>query len=103
MYAKLRWRTFEEGGRRILPACEGSPPYATVVRFKDSCEPWPPLVAWQLIVEKIRTQTSDYDWEVRVRYLVDEAPSNELVAGREFELYEGGKMVAEGVLTEATG
>ena len=99
MNAILRWRTFEEGGRKKLPACEGTPPYATVIRFKDTNEPWPPPIAWQLIVEKKRTLSNDFEWEVGVRYLVEDAPSNELVAGREFELFEGGKMVAEGRLT----
>jgi hypothetical protein len=98
MNAVLRWRTYDEGGRKRLPACEGVPPYATVVRFKDTSEPWPPPIAWQLVVEKKRA-LSDFEWEVGVRYLVDEAPSSELTVGREFELFEGGKKVAEGRLT----
>jgi hypothetical protein len=97
MNAIIRWKRHAEGGRKMLPACEGSPPYATVVRFKDATEPWPPPIAWQLVVEKKRAIT-DVEWEVGVRYLVDEAPSSELRAGREFELFEGGKLVAEGAL-----
>jgi hypothetical protein len=50
------------------------------------------------VVEKKRA-LSDFEWEVGVRYLVDEAPSSELTVGREFELFEGGKKVAEGRLT----
>jgi hypothetical protein len=96
--AKLHWFRSDEGGRVTLPVCEGEPPYATVVRFKDSVEPWPQNVVWSLVVEKIEVLENEYDWVVRVRYLFPEAPSAELKSGREFELMEGGRLVAEGVL-----
>ncbi len=102
MNAKIRWFRRDEGGRVALPACEGDPPYATVVHFKDSVDSWPPAIAWSLIVEKVRVLESEYDWLVNVRYMFPEAPSSELKPGREFELYEGGRRVAEGILVGTT-
>lgn len=100
MKARIHWKTREEGGRRSPPTGIGQPPYATVVRFKDAAEPWPPPVAWSLIVQKVEALSQDYDWVANVRFLVDEAPVAELRAHREFELYEGGRCVAAGVLAE---
>jgi hypothetical protein len=103
MKARIHWKTKEEGGRRKPPAGVGHPPYATIVRFKDTSEPWPPLVAWSLVVEKVVAQSNDFDWVADVHFLVDEAPVAELRMNREFELYEGGKCVAAGVLIEDEG
>jgi len=103
MQAKIRWKTKEEGGRSKPPAGVGTPAYATVVRFKDTDEPWPPERAWSLVIEKIEAESGEYDWLANVRYLVDEAPHDELKSGREFELFEGGKCVATGVLLQSTG
>lgn len=100
MKAKIHWRTREEGGRRNLPAGVGQPPYATVVRFKDSTEPWPPPVAWSLVVEKIEAISHEYDWVANVHFLVEEAPAEELRVRREFALYEGGRCVATGILID---
>jgi hypothetical protein len=100
MEARIHWFRWDQGGRVTLPACEGDPPYATVVRFKNSNEPWPPSVVWSLVVEKLRVFESEYDWIVRVRYQFPNAPSCELQPGREFELLEGGRLVAEGILLE---
>lgn len=98
MKARIHWKTREEGGRRNLPAGVGQPPYATVVRFKDAAEPWPPLVAWSLVIEKIAIMSCEYDWLADVHFQVGEAPAAELRVQREFELYEGGRCVATGVL-----
>ncbi len=51
-----------------------------------------------MVIEKLSILDNDYDWIVRVRYLFPEAPVSELKPGREFELMEGGRVVAEGVL-----
>ena len=74
------------------------PPYATVIRFRDIGESWPAMNAWSIIVEKVESQSSEYDWLANIRYLVQDAPHNELYPNREFELYEGSKCVATGVL-----
>ncbi len=98
MQARIHWKTKEEGGRIRPPTGVGVPPYSTVVRFSDSGEPWPPQNAWSLIVEKIESRSGEYDWVANVRYLVGDAPHDDLRANREFELYEGGKCVATGIV-----
>jgi hypothetical protein len=98
MQARIRWKTREAGGRKSPPAGVGQPPYATVVRFKDTMEPWPPPIAWSLVIEKVPPLSGEYDWVANVRFLVNEAPVNELRPNREFELYEGARCVATGVL-----
>ena len=100
MLANITWKRQEEGGRIKPPTGTGKPQYSTVVRFCDSDEPWPPANAWSLVVEKIGTQSSEYEWSANVRYLADEAPHDELRSLREFELYEGNKCVATGILHE---
>lgn len=100
MQAQVRWKTKSEGGRSRPPAGVGSPSYATVVRFTDSNEPWPPENAWSLVIEKIGLEGDEYEWLANVRYLVDEAPHDELRPNRAFELYEGNKLVATGLLIE---
>jgi len=54
-----------------------------------------------LVVEKIQTQSDEYEWIANIRFLVDEAPHDELCPNREFELYEGAKCVATGVILES--
>ncbi len=95
--AHISWKTQDEGGRKTLPLGEGEPPYAAVIRFKGDNGPWPPEIAWNLIVRKAEDLGSN-EWIANVEYKVDHAPHEDLVMGREFELYEGHKCVAEGVL-----
>ncbi len=100
MRAQVLWKSKAEGGRSKPPAGVGSPPYATVVRFIDTIEPWPPENAWSLVIEKINSESDEFNWMANIRYLVDEAPHKELRPNREFELYEGGKVVATGIILE---
>lgn len=101
MRAVVEWIPKEQGGRSQPPAGVGSPPYATVVRFADTKEPWPPPVAWSLVVEKDEAQSERYRWIADVHFLMKEAPHDSLREGRRFELYEGNKLVARGrILTE---
>lgn len=95
--AKISWRMPDEGGRKALPIGEGDPPYAAVVRFKGDNGPWPPEIAWNLVVQKIEDLGSN-EWLANVAYKVAHAPHENLVTGKKFELYEGHKCVAEGVL-----
>jgi hypothetical protein len=101
MHARITWKQHEDGGRTTPPAGVGTPPYSTVVRFCS--EPWPPAILWTLVIEKIESQSTDYEWIAKVHYLVDEAPHDELRPLREFELYEGNKCVATGILLEDGG
>lgn len=91
MRAEIQWITKEDGGRKNPPAGLGSPPYATVVRFTDTDEPWPPGIAWSLVIEKRESQSSEYHWIADVKYTIENAPHDSLRPGRPFELYEGNK------------
>lgn len=94
--AVVDWIPKDQGGRTRPPAGVGTPPYASVVRFTDVEEAWPPPVAWSLVVEKDEALSEPLRWVADVRFLVDEAPHDSLRPGREFDLYEGGKCVAHG-------
>ena len=100
MRATVEWLTKEQGGRTQPPAGVGSPPYTPVIRFKDADEPWPPPVAWSLVVEKVEALSEPYRWTADVHFLVNEAPHGSLRSGQEFELYEGGRRVACGKVTD---
>ncbi len=98
MRARVIWKSREEGGRIAPPFGEGSPPYSTVVRFLDVNESWPHEAVWRLAVEKIESSTDGREWLADVRFLMPQAPVEALFPDRAFELYEGGKCVAVGVL-----
>jgi hypothetical protein len=97
MEATIEWKTREEGGRATPPLGEGNPPYATTVRFIEPNDPWPPENAWSLVVEK-RTELDLHHWVANVRFLVESAPKERLKPGQQFELYEGMRCVASGVI-----
>jgi hypothetical protein len=68
-----------------------------MVRFTD--QKWPSIDNnWSLVVNKIKTLANEYQWMAQVCFLVPEAPLDTLIEGREFELYEGNKLVAFGVI-----
>jgi hypothetical protein len=100
MRARIRWLRKDEGGREYPPSGVGSPPYATIVRFADSEDPWPPPVAWSLVVKRIDALGDPYNWTADVRFLSNEAPHDSLRNGREFALYEGRKRVARGWISD---
>ena len=102
MRASIAWRRFEEGGRKSVPLGEGEPSYAAVIRFKDEEGPWPPEIAWNLVVRKVEEPTENR-WIADVAFKASHAPHGDLVVGREFELYEGHKCVANGVLMADSG
>ena len=96
MRAVIEWVTKEMGGRSKPPSGVGSPPYATVVRFTDTDEPWPSHISWSLVVEKIESMSSEFHWVANVSYKMDDAPHDSLRCGRKFELFEGKRCVASG-------
>ena len=98
MRAQILWRTREEGGRANPPIGEDAPPYATIVRFTDINEPWPQDVVWTLVVEKIKSSMDGAEWLANVSFLAPNAPADALRPSRAFELYEGARCVASGVL-----
>jgi hypothetical protein len=97
--ASIDWLTKEEGGRSKPPSGIGTPPYSTVVHFVE--ESWPHAHgSWSLVIEKIEPDSSEYHWIANVRYLMNNAPHDELRVGRMFDLYEGGKRVATGIIID---
>jgi len=95
MLAEIEWIRPEDGGRSKPPSGEGSPRYATIVRFAESAGASTLGEAWSLVVEKVEA-LNPYSWVAEVRFLVDAAPMDLLASGRTFELYEGHKRVATG-------
>ena len=95
--AMIEWIPKEQGGRDKPPLGVGIPPYSTVVHFVD--EPWPhPSGSWSLVVIKDEPRSTESRWVADVHFLVEGAPHDALREGRAFELYEGGKRVARGLL-----
>jgi hypothetical protein len=96
MKAQIRWKTPEEGGRKTPPyPWVGPSRYAPHMRFCDDPEPWG---KWALLIETAPSSSEERVWITEVRYVFDNAPRDELRPGREFELYEGGRCVATGIL-----
>jgi hypothetical protein len=98
--ALIEWVPKELGGRTRPPLGFSVPPYATEVRFIDG-DRWPISEAWSLVIVKNEPSSTEFRWIADVHFLVEEAPHGSLFNGREFELYEGNKLVARGrVLAE---
>jgi hypothetical protein len=66
------------------------------IRFVD--EPWPDRFGWSACVIKDHDASQPDLWLADVVYRMDEAPHDSIRQGREFELYEGGRLVARGKL-----
>jgi hypothetical protein len=81
--AKVRWLSFEEGGRILPPT---GPRYSSIARFTTAAdEPWS-------LVLYIGSDPGD----VLVSPLVDSAPAELFVRGSRFDLFEGEVKVGEG-------
>ena len=91
--AFIRWVTPDKGGRTAPPS---GPRYVTVARFEDD-DQWP-KVAWSLVVEFQRHVQDGRCTLANVRFLADEAPAPLLQEGNRFELMEGHRRVAKGVI-----
>ena len=93
--AKISWIPYTEGGRKHPPEGER---YSTVVHFKDDSDEWPEQV-WSLVVSFDKVESQDYQTDATVWFLAHnhpDVPNHFLEAGNEFELLEGGKVVARG-------
>lgn len=97
--AMIRWVPPERGGRKAPPA---GPVYTTVARFEDDRDRWPDE-AWSVVVEFVRPYgTGGGAAWAKVRFLADEAPADWLKPGARFELCEGRRVVAKGVVMPPT-
>ncbi len=91
--ALLRWVPRSEGGRLAIPP---GPRYVAVARFEAERSRWPDE-AWSLVCEYLEAPDYGRDHAVRVRFLAD-GPERLLSVGSRFELMEGQRRVADGVV-----
>ncbi|MDR0861954.1 MAG: hypothetical protein LBN30_04155 [Oscillospiraceae bacterium] len=93
--ARIRWLTKEEGGRQhqILPGTR----YGPLIFFKDYVYPRGETWSSDIYTEKIDENNESV---IRLSFLVEWAPFELMTVGREFGLYEGAQLVAEGVILE---
>lgn len=94
--AEITWLTPEQGGRTHLPS---GPRYVTVARFWDGADR-DAEDSWSLIVEFIEPPAYGTA-RARVRLLVPEAPSEVLCPDCRFDLLEGHRVVAHGLIVSA--
>jgi hypothetical protein len=94
--ARITWLTPEEGGRKKPPP---GPRYCAPARFEGQAA-GPEGANWSLVVDLLSHPPESADWLAEVCYLVDEAPRELLLLGACFELYEGKKCVARGVIID---
>jgi len=91
--AIINWLSKEQGGRGNIPPI-GSRFGCIIVakgvqlNLNEAC--------WSLIIE-INEKSSKFETIANVYYLSDEAP-NKLCKGYEFDLYDGTKFVANGII-----
>ena len=87
--AKLKWIPKENGGREIIPV-SGSHFYAPIIKHAKLKGNWTVLVD---NYEKI----DDHTTMAKVSYTFEKSP-NDLEEGLIFDLWEGDKKVAEGII-----
>ncbi|HWE02758.1 MAG TPA: hypothetical protein VG326_10140 [Tepidisphaeraceae bacterium] len=91
--AMISWISAEAGGRAQLPT---GPTYSTVARFEED-ERWPES-AWSLVVDFQKRFKDPRLVLATVRFLNQSAPGILLHAGSRFELFEGRRRVAKGIV-----
>lgn len=91
--AELCWLKPEEGGRQHLPS---GPKYVTVARFSGQERTWT-KESWSLVIEFAESPDKAYKHRVQVSFLTN-GPDEYLQSGKTFELMEGPKLVARGLV-----
>ena len=91
--AHLRWRSQAEGGLRTPFTASR---YARPVIMEGT---EPSEGGWTLVVHRSRPEARTEE-TVLVHFLMEAAPHDLLTTGRTFQLLEGPKVVAEGVVEE---
>ena len=98
MNAKIKWLSAEEGGRRT--------PIPVVSNERDNNRYCPIIVfpnaitngeSWSADIY-VKSQIDKYESIAKISYLFENAPFELLKAGANFELYEGGRLVATGMV-----
>jgi len=95
--ARIQWISPAAGGRKQLPT---GPRYTTVARFERQGDAWT-KDAWSLVIKFIGPPDQALCHLAKVRFLVENGPGGWLEEGSKFELMEGPKVVARGVVTRA--
>lgn len=95
--AMISWMSEEDGGRKQPPS---GPRYVTVARFEEDEKS--DDEAWSLVVDFEKQFKDPRIVLATVRFLVDEAPHHLLHRGSRFELLEGRKRVAKGIVLPST-
>ena len=91
--ALVSWVPSAKGGRKKPPT---GAVYSTIARFAD--DPKWPDESWSLVVRKLRVYGGGRFWFAEVQFLMEEAPHELLRSGGRFDLYEGRKLVATGLV-----
>jgi hypothetical protein len=92
--AVVTWLTLEQGGRRAIPP---GPQYATLARIRNRPEEFDGST-WSLVLNKL-PNSPDNPWNVEIHWGMEDAPHHWLETDAEFELFEGNRLVARGVIT----
>jgi hypothetical protein len=92
--ARIQWLHSVEGGRKQPPS---GPTYTTVARFEQQGDQWI-NDAWSLVLDFVGAPDDDLCHLAKVRFLAEGAPSDWLREGSKFELMEGSKVVAKGII-----
>jgi len=97
--ARIVWLSELQGGRTSVPS--GSR-YIAPARFDSEKIPGANGANWSLVVDAMSRSDDGMEWIANVRFLEKEAPSERVVDAAKFELYEGAKCVANGVILAST-
>lgn len=82
------------GGRQNPPTGNT---YSTVARFEDIKDGWPDE-AWSIMLEFNEEPDEDGIHYAEIHFLVENAPHEILYEGSKFDLFEGYKLVAKGIV-----
>ena len=95
----LLWHPIELDGRR---RGIGAPlnRYAPLIRFEDDWKT-PPLNAWSVVINCDDEADSRNLQKGTIQFLVEEAPQHLLYEGSKFDLFEGPRRVASGIVRVA--
>ncbi len=97
VFAEIKWLSPIEGGRKQPPR---GPTYTTVARFEEQGDQWT-KEAWSLVAEFLDEPDRFNCQRATVRFLVEEAPWEWLTQSSRFDLMEGDRVVARGVILES--
>lgn len=92
--ARIQWLNSAEGGRQQPPS---GPTYTTVARFERQGDQWT-NDAWSLVLDFMGSPDDRLCHQAKVRFLAESGPSGWLEKGSRFELMEGPRVVARGLI-----